>query len=94
MTSDTPLQEAASTLNDYWLSACWEAASGYDSIKTIERIYDVTGNGAYVCIHPGCAFARKDSAKLWRHVHTKHGKNTLPPAEFDPSPWMADVDEN
>lgn len=88
------VQESASPLSDYWLSAAWEAATGYDSIKTIERVYDRRSGGAYECIWPGCTVARVDPAVIWRHVHTKHGKNTLPPADFDPEPWMADVDES
>lgn len=89
----TDLQESCSPLSDYWLSQTWEAATGYDGIATIERVYNRRPSGAYVCIHPGCEFARKDSAALWRHVHTAHG-DTMPPADFDPEPWWADVDES
>lgn len=70
------------------LSLAWEAASGADSIATIERGYDRAPSGAYVCIWPGCSLARHDPAVLWRHVHTAHGRNGLPPADFDPGPWL------
>lgn len=61
------------------VSLAWEAATGCDSIAAIERVYDQTSAGAYVCIQPGCSFARRDPAQLWRHVHTAHGRNDLPP---------------
>lgn len=90
-----PPTQSASPLSDYWLSAAWEAATGNDSIKTIERVYGKRRrSGAYECVWPGCDVARKDSAAMWRHVHTAHGTDSLPPADFDPEPWMADVDES
>lgn len=55
------------------VSCAWEQATGADSIPTIERAYDRTPGGAYVCVWPGCDVARRDAEKLWRHVHTAHG---------------------
>ena len=65
------------------LSLAWEEQTGYDSIPTIERVYERTGrgrtdSGAYKCVWPKCGFARRDSVALWRHVHTAHGSNSLP----------------
>jgi len=61
------------------LSLAWEEQTGCDSIDTIRRIYDTTPHGAYLCVWPRCSFARRDATKMWRHVHTAHGKNDLPP---------------
>jgi len=61
------------------LSLEWEEQTGYDSIDTVERVYPRTKSGAYVCVHPGCSFARRDPVKIWRHTHTGHGRNDLPP---------------
>lgn len=61
------------------ISLDWEERTGYDSIDTIERIYDRSNSGAYLCVWPRCAFSRKDAVALWRHVHTSHGENMLPP---------------
>jgi len=48
------------------VSLAWEAASGYDSIATIERVYRQTPGGAYECCYPDCMFARRDAETLWR----------------------------
>ena len=69
-------------------SLAWEAAHGYDSIDTIERVYEQTRGGAYVCMTPGCSFARRDPEAMWRHVHTAHDRDDLPPDDFDPGPWL------
>lgn len=61
------------------ISLDWEEQTGYDSIPTIERVYDRTTRGGYMCVYPKCSFARLDSIAVWRHVHTKHGSNSLPP---------------
>lgn len=62
----------------------WEVYSGFDSIPTMEEVYEQTPGGAYVCIHPGCKFARKDTLKLWVHVHgPAHGQPHYPPRDFD-----------
>ncbi len=61
------------------LSLKWEKQTGYDSIPTIERVYERTAKGAYVCVWPACRFARHDAVALWRHVHTAHGPSSLPP---------------
>ena len=70
------------------LSVAWEAKTGCDSIPTIERVYTRTRTGAYICCHPGCEIARHSSELLWRHIHTKHGRDDLPPDTFDPGPWL------
>lgn len=75
-------------VSDEALSLAWEAATGGDSIATIERVYDRTSSGAYVCIYPDCSFTRRDAVVLWRHVHSAHGEPSLPPADFDPGPWL------
>lgn len=62
------------------LSRVWEDQTGYDSIDTVERVYEQSESGAYKCVCPGCSFARHDAVKMWRHVHTAHGTNSLPPA--------------
>jgi hypothetical protein len=67
-----------------WLSLAWENVTGYDSIPTIERVYNRSSSGAYVCIWPGCRFTRHDPEVLWRHVHSAHGYNTLPPSGWPP----------
>ncbi len=69
-------------------SLAWEASTGCDSIATIERVYEQTPGGAYVCMTPDCTFVRRDPEKLWRHVHTGHGRSNLPPDDFDPGPWL------
>ncbi len=69
-------------------SLAWEAETGCDSIPTIERVYERTSTGAYTCILPGCDVARHSSELLWRHVHTGHGRNDLPPDDFDPGLWL------
>lgn len=89
---------SAAPLNAYWLSRAWEVATGVDSIATIERVYERTGtnsqSGAYICVWPGCRFARRDPEKLWRHVHSAHGENGLPPVDWDSTPYHADIDES
>lgn len=76
------------TIDVATLSLAWEASTGCDSVATIERIYEQTPGGAYVCVEPGCRFARRDPEALWRHVHTSHGREDLPPEDFDPGPWL------
>lgn len=66
------------------LSLAWENVTGYDSIATIERVYAQAASGAYECVWPGCGVARHDATKLWRHVHTAHGANCLPPEGWPP----------
>lgn len=71
------------------LSLAWEAKTGYDSIDTIERIYRRTRSGkGYQCIYPRCRTTRRSAVDMWRHVHTAHGKTCLPPADFNPGPWL------
>lgn len=62
------------------LSIAWEYATAADSISTIERLYDRSAAGAYICCWPDCRFARRNSASLWRHIH-QHPEATvgLPP---------------
>jgi hypothetical protein len=60
------------------ISLNWENETGYDSIETIERLYARSASGAYCCVWPHCSFARHDAVALWRHVHTAHGKSSLP----------------
>jgi hypothetical protein len=61
------------------LSLDWEKMTGFDSIATIERVYARSPGGAYECVWPKCRFARRDAVAMWRHVHTSHGLNSLPP---------------
>lgn len=70
------------------VSLAWEGHTGCDSIPTIERLYDRSASGAYLCPFPACGFARKDATAMWRHVHSGHGSNVLPPDDFDPGPWL------
>ena len=65
------------------ISLAWEAKTGADSIPTIERLYERTPSGAIVCCWPECPFCRHDAVLLWRHVHSAHGRDDLPPANFD-----------
>jgi hypothetical protein len=76
-------QRRASAPDAEALSLAWEAATGCDSIATIEGMYDRSPSGAYRCVYPGCSFARRDPEALWRHVHSGPGRNYLPPAGFD-----------
>lgn len=69
-------------------SLAWETAHGFDSIQTIERVYSRTSGGAYECCWPDCEFTRRDAEKMWRHIHTAHGRSDLPPDNFDPGPWL------
>lgn len=64
------------------VSVAWEFETGFDSIPTIERLYDRRPSGAIECIFPGCTFARREPEKVWRHAHTAHGRNDLPPADY------------
>ena len=64
------------------LSLAWEQETGYDSIPTIERVYEWSDTGVCSCVVPGCTFRRRDAEAMWRHVHIVHGKNTLPTDEF------------
>jgi hypothetical protein len=70
------------------ISLAWEAATGADSISTIESVYERTESGAYVCIQPGCEAQEHSAEAMWRHVHGSHGREDLPPADFDPGPWL------
>jgi hypothetical protein len=67
------------------ISLAWEAKTCCDSIATIERVYDQTPGGAYICCWTGCSFARRDPEALWRHIHSRHGRehDDMPPADFD-----------
>ncbi len=65
------------------ISIAWERQTGADSIPTIERIYGRTDKGAYECVWPECEFKRRDPVAMWRHVHTAHGTNSLPPDLID-----------
>lgn len=51
------------------LSLRLEHDTGHDSVATIERIYDRTLNGSYVCKRIGCRVARKQAVELWLHMH-------------------------
>jgi hypothetical protein len=51
------------------ISVAREKQTVCDSIPTIERVYDRTANGAFICVWPKCSFSRRDAAKLWRHGH-------------------------
>jgi hypothetical protein len=70
------------------VSLAWEAATGYDSIPTIERIYDRAQSGAIECAYPDCDFRRHDAEAMWRHVHTGHGNDSMPPPDFDYGWWF------
>lgn len=70
------------------LSLAWEAATGADSVRTIERVYPRSAGGAFQCVVPGCCFARKDPEAMWRHVHSAHGRNDLPHTGFDYGAWL------
>lgn len=80
---DLDLNQSPEVLRAWSLQ--WEAAEGWDSIETIERVYWTTGDkavpptdgGAYVCCWPDCYFARKDAVELWKHVHFSE-KHRLP----------------
>lgn len=57
------------------MSVAFEAATGADSIPTIEEHYEVDGGygsertGVYECPFPGCGFRRRDAEAMWQHVH-------------------------
>lgn len=58
------------------LSVKLEDETMYDSIPTIERIYQTTDSGAYECPWPTCVVVRRDPVVMWRHVHFgMHGKS-------------------
>lgn len=57
------------------LSVSLEQQTGFDSIPTIERVYEESDGGAYLCVFPGCGFKRKDATAMWLHVHFgPHGR--------------------
>ena len=70
------------------LSLAWEAHTGCDSVDTIERVYMRSWNGAYICCYPDCMFRRRDPEALWKHIHSAHNRDDLPPADFDPGPYL------
>jgi hypothetical protein len=70
------------------ISLAWEKKTGCDSIPTIERVYEQTPSGAYCCVEPGCKIRRRDPRAMWQHVHSSHGREDLPPEDFDPRPWL------
>lgn len=49
------------------LSERLEDRTGYDSIPTIERVYE--NNGRYLCPFPGCTVAKTTPELMWHHVH-------------------------
>ena len=55
------------------LSIRLERETGFDSIPTIERMYD--DDGVYRCVFPDCHVTRREAAVMWRHVHfgARHG---------------------
>lgn len=56
------------------LSLRLEKETGYDSIPTIERVYEATDTGRICCVWPGCKFRSLEAEDVWRHVHFgKHG---------------------
>lgn len=63
------------------LSVAWEKKTGCDSIPTIERVYDRARSGAFLCPWPKCNVRWHYAGSMWRHVHSAHGRNDLPPEE-------------
>jgi hypothetical protein len=56
------------------LSVRLEEQTGYDSIPTIERVYDRYPNGSYACCWPDCGRRTREAVAMWRHVHFQsHG---------------------
>lgn len=58
------------------LSLRLERETGFDSIPTIERIYeDPDRKGRFLCSFPDCKYKTLDPEQMWRHVHfgAKHG---------------------
>jgi hypothetical protein len=58
------------------LSVRLEQQTGYDSIPTIEGMYeDPDHPGRFVCCFPGCTTATRSAQRMWLHVHfgQKHG---------------------
>lgn len=51
------------------LTRFWEDELGFDSIYTIERVYEQAETGAYVCPWPDCGFRRHGARDMWNHVH-------------------------
>jgi hypothetical protein len=51
------------------LSLWLEEKTGYDSIPTIERVYDATDTGRIECCYPDCKFRSLNAEDVWRHVH-------------------------
>jgi 8-oxo-dGTP pyrophosphatase MutT (NUDIX family) len=52
-----------------WLSLELEEETGFDSIPTIERVYDRSDRGSIFCPYPGCRYSRRDPVAIWWHVH-------------------------
>jgi hypothetical protein len=50
------------------LSVLLERETGFDSIPTIERMYEAD-SGAYECVFPDCRISRRKAEAMWRHVH-------------------------
>lgn len=71
MTHDLPLGNAEYRA----LSERLEKATGFDSIPTIERVYEATDTGRILCCWLGCKFKSLEAEDVWRHVHfsAKHG---------------------
>jgi hypothetical protein len=63
------------------VALAYEDETGYDSIDTIESVYECTEAGAYLCPYPHCKVARHDPLQMWFHVHGGHGDH-LPIDEF------------
>lgn len=62
--SDEPHGQSLDTI-----STVVEEETGYDSIATIERIYERTARDSIRCCFPRCQFRSRDAEKMWRHVH-------------------------
>jgi hypothetical protein len=62
----------------YDLSVRLEEQTGFDSIPTIERVYERFGPGdrSIACVWPNCDHTRRDGKAMWKHVHFHHN----PPA--------------
>jgi hypothetical protein len=70
------------------ISRQWEIVTMCDSIATIEAVYDKSDSGAYMCPVPECDVRRKDSIAMWRHVHTAHYGDQLPPVGWKPEVYQ------
>lgn len=51
------------------LSVDLEQETGFDSIATIERVYNRSDSGSIVCCYPDCRYSRRDPVAIWWHVH-------------------------